>query len=104
MNLAKRLPATTDPCGEIGSYERSGGERNERQVVDRVDYQLSANHSLFGRYLATLRKQGLPRCRTDNILTMTDASVGLDNLAHVAAFGDTTCLGANTVNAFRVGV
>jgi len=51
LNIAKRLPATTDPCGQItfGTTDDS----NEGQALGRIDYQWSADHSVFGRYMAT---------------------------------------------------
>ena len=102
MNLAKRLPAASNECGEHRFPTGGpGAERNEGQVVTKVDYQRSANHSLFGRYMVTFHKQGLPV--SDNLITMTHQnSVGLDNLATSAAFGDTRVFGSNAVNAFRV--
>jgi hypothetical protein len=102
VNLSKRMPSTTDPCGELRfPTGGEGAERNEGQVVTKLDYQRSANHSLFGRYMVTFHKQGVPV--TDNLLTkMHQLSVGVNNWATSAAFGDTRVLGANTVNAFRV--
>jgi carboxypeptidase family protein/TonB-dependent receptor-like protein len=103
VNLARRLPTTTDPCGEHRfPTGGTGAERNEGQIVTKVDYQRTADHSLFGRYMVTFHKQGVPVA--DNLLTrMHQLSVGLNNWATSAAVGDTRVFGANTVNAFRVG-
>src|SRR5688572_21751239 len=49
VNIARRLPTTTDPCGQI-SYSRST-KPEETQPIGRVDVQLNQNHSLFGRYM-----------------------------------------------------
>ena len=46
------------PCGEI-TYS-AADDSDEGQVVGRVDYQLSANHSIFGRYMATFDKKPAP--------------------------------------------
>jgi hypothetical protein len=102
VNLAMRLPAATNACGEHRFPTGGpGGERKEGQIVTKVDYQRNANHSLFGRYMTTFHKQGVPTA--DNILTMTNQlSVGLDNWATSSAFGDTRVFGSNAVNAFRV--
>ena len=102
VNLAGRLPAATNECGEHRfPTGGEGGERKEGQVVTKIDYQRSANHSLFGRYMVTFHKQGVPI--EENILTMTNQlSVGLDNWANSAAFGDTRVFGSNGVNAFRL--
>ena len=103
VKLARLLPATTNPCGELRfTTSGPGAERNDRQVVTKVDYQLSANQSLFGRYMATSQKQGI--AQTENLLAQADtSSVGLDNLAQSVAGGATSVVGANTVNALRIG-
>ena len=103
VKLAKLLPSTTSPCGELRfTTSGPGAERNDRQVVTKIDYQFSANQSLFGRYMATSQKQGI--AQTDNLLAQADlTSVGLDNLAQSVAGGATSVFGANAVNAIRVG-
>jgi hypothetical protein len=102
VNFARRLPATIDPCGDHRFPTGGpGAERNEGQIVTKIDYQRTANHSLFGRYMVTFHKQGVPV--VDNLLTaMHQLSVGLNNWATSAVFGDTRVFGANTVNALRV--
>ena len=82
VNLAQRLPSATDACGENRfPTGGDGAERNEGQVVTKIDYQRGANHSLFGRYMVTFHKQGLPL--SDNHLTMTNTRVS-PNAADVA--------------------
>ena len=51
LNLAKQLPKTTDPCGEI-KWEQSQNEDQHMPVV-RVDHQMTSNQLIFGRYLGT---------------------------------------------------
>src|SRR4030095_3300484 len=51
VNIAKRLPTTTDPCGRT-TYSRQT-KPDERQSIAKVDWQMSQNHSLFGRYMLT---------------------------------------------------
>ena len=48
------FPKSTHPCGEI-RYKRPGNT-NDEQYVARVDYQWSANHSIFGRYIDTFER------------------------------------------------
>src|SRR5262249_32180952 len=55
VNLANRLPKTTDPCGQVTYGTKD--DNNEGQAVGKIDYQLGANHSVFGRYMATFFKQ-----------------------------------------------
>src|SRR5712691_1484828 len=47
LNLARRLPTTTDPCGQI-TFSTTD-DSNEGQAIGRIDYHWSANHSVFGR-------------------------------------------------------
>ena len=106
MNLARRLPATTDPCGQV-TFQTTD-DSNEGQGVGRIDYQLTPDHSVFGRYMATfIRKQPAYQGGSDNVLKagMTppgSAPGGLDNLAHALAIGDTWVLGPTMVNSVRV--
>ena len=97
VNLARRLPQTTDPCGEV-SYSASE-DSDESQLVGRIDYQWTTNHSLFGRYMATFFEKPAPFSVSENLLTT--GTPGLDNLAQSLALGDTTVFGSNMVNSLR---
>src|SRR5947207_7186306 len=99
MNLARRLPTATDPCGQI-TYS-TADDSNEGQGIGRIDYQLSQDHSLFGRYMATfVKKQPAYEGGNDNVLKAADS--GIDNLAHALTLGDTMVFGPAMVNAIRV--
>jgi hypothetical protein len=98
VNLARRLPSTTDPCGRIAWALPS--ERNEGQAVSKIDYQWSGNHSLFGRYMYAFDNSPSPLTQTDNILASFVA--GTANTFQAFTFGDTAVFGANTVNSLRV--
>jgi hypothetical protein len=97
LNIAKRLPATTDPCGRENFPSRS--VIDEAQPVLKIDHQWSNNHSLFGRYMATSYKTPPPFSFIDNILTTVTG--GRDNLAQSVTFGDNYILSTHSVNAFR---
>jgi Carboxypeptidase regulatory-like domain len=97
LNLAKRLPTTTDPCGE--TFFGLPDDRDEGQYVGRIDYQLNSNHSLFGRYMATRDKKPSAFAKTDNVLTTVNPHI--DNLAQSFTAGDTKVLGTNSVNNLR---
>ena len=97
LNLAKRLPSTTDPCGET-KYSASN-DSDEWQVLGRSDYQLSGNNNVFGRYMATSYVAPAPYATTQNVLAT--ATPGLDNLAQSAVVGDTKVFGSNMVNSLR---
>jgi hypothetical protein len=103
VKLARLLPPALNECGETRFLSGGAGAgRNEGQVVTKLDYQRSANHSLFGRVVTTFHKVGVPETG-DIIAAQHPTNVGLNNWATSAAFGDTRVFGANTVNAFRVG-
>jgi hypothetical protein len=97
MKLASQLPKTTDPCGQI-TYSQPD-DRDEGQYVARVDYQVSGNHSVFGRYMASRDKKPSAFGATGNVLTTVNPSI--DNLAQSLTLGDTMVFGSNMVNALR---
>ena len=66
----------------------------------RIDYQRNANHSMFGRYLATFVKEDAAFAKSDNVLTTNNP--GVDNLAQSLVIGDTRVIGGSSVNALRV--
>ncbi len=99
MNIAAKLPKTSDPCGLVTFGNRT--KNNTYQTVGRVDYQMSAKQSLFGRYMVTPIKIPSPfnTFTPDNILnTRTD---GANNLNQSLTIGDTLLIGPNTVQSFR---
>ena len=104
LNLVKRLPSTTHPCGEI-AYTTTE-DSTEGQALGRIDYQWTSNHSLFGRYMATSVKNPTPLTRSDSVLSLYNTSraagiPGLDKLAQSLAIGDTYVFGSNMVNSLR---
>ena len=96
-NLISRLPTTTDPCGEINFGVPQ--DSDEGQAVGRLDYQKTANHLVFGRYMATFALRPPAYEASGNVLTTPNA--GYDNLAQSLALGDTLVFGANVVNSLR---
>ncbi len=55
VKIAQRLPASTDPCGEIRYSVPL--DNNDSQSVARIDHQWSGNHSIFGRYIDTFERR-----------------------------------------------
>jgi carboxypeptidase family protein/TonB-dependent receptor-like protein len=99
LNLARRLPTATDPCGQI-TYTTTG-DSNEGQGIGRIDYQMTQDHLVFGRYMATfVKKSPAYEGGSDNVLKAADS--GVDNLAHALTLGDTMVFGPTMVNAIRV--
>ena len=100
MAIARQLPTTTDPCGDIRfsaplSYDQS-------QVVAKIDYQGSGGHSIFGRYMLTLDEQVPAWPTSGSVLTTRPEDNAQKHSAHSLTLGDTRVFGSNTVNAFRV--
>jgi outer membrane receptor protein involved in Fe transport len=95
------IPASTHPCGEVRFSVNF--DNNDEQIVTRVDYQRSAGHTIFGRYIDTFERRPPMLTQTHNIMTIRAAYLPYRNRrAQTAAFGDTRVFGDNAVNAFRL--
>jgi hypothetical protein len=101
LNLVhnKLFPTTTDPCGLVrfGSVPKT----NEGLTTGRVDYQLSAKHSMFGRYLDA-RLDTPTDYDGENILTLTNGNQ--KQRAYSFVLSETYLVGPQTVNSFRGAV
>src|SRR5262245_38917465 len=96
VEISKRLPQTTDPCGRVST----GNPLNENrlQLPARLDYQLSPKQTFFARYMLTRIKTKIPYdIRPNDVLTST--GYGADDTAQSLAFGDTYVAGPNLVNS-----
>jgi hypothetical protein len=105
LKLVSYLPKADDQqCGQV-TYQQPGDNR-QGQALGRVDYQMSTNHSVFGRYMATFDKSPAAFAETGSVLTLAgtpaNPGAGLDNLAQSLTLGDTMVLGTNFVNSLRV--
>ncbi len=105
LKLARLLPFTTDPCGQV-TYSTTD-DSNEGQGIGRIDYQMTADHSVFGRYMATfIKKAPAYQGGSDSLLKASGPvgtnPAGIDNLAHTLTLGDTMIFGPAVVNAIRV--
>src|SRR5262245_4321183 len=104
LNMMKFLPTTTDPCGEVTYSQQK--DSNEWQYLGRIDYQRTADHTIFGRYMATQASIANPVREGDSALSLFDAAnnvglQGMDGLSHSLALGDTRVFGSNVVNSLR---
>ena len=96
LNLVKRNPATSDPCGKVLFARRNNSD--DHMTIGRVDYQQSDKHSLFGRY---------EHARLDNPSDYdgkTWFSLGQGDYkrrAYSLVFGDTYSISPNMVSSFR---
>jgi hypothetical protein len=99
LRIAQKLPAATDACGRVGvTNPRS---IDEKQAIGRADFQMSQNHSIFSRYMATTYFFAPPYTESQNALSTTLG--GRDNLAQSLAIGDTMVLSNSVVNNLRFG-
>jgi hypothetical protein len=104
LKLVSLLPRPDDQqCGEL-TYQQPA-DNKQGQAIGRVDFQKSANHSIFGRYMYTFDKAPAAFAQTNNVLTLAGTTgqpgAGIDNLAQSLTLGDTMVAGTNFVNSFR---
>jgi hypothetical protein len=98
--IANQLPPTSDPCGRI-TYSVPL-DNNDWQGVGKVDFQVSPDHSVFGRYIRTVEKRLSTYQSTGNPLAINRAYGANKNWrATTLAFGDTYVIGSSAVNALR---
>jgi hypothetical protein len=102
VNIAKLLPTSTDPCGRTMFGVRTVDD--EHFGVAKMDYQLSATHSLFARYLGTHDKQPVPFSFGNNLLATGAGGNGYDDLDQSFTIGDTYLITPRAVNSFRATV
>ncbi len=93
------LPATDTPCGEVTYGNRAA--TNEGSYVGKVDYQQSAQHSLFGRVFFFSR-ENLPPWKS--ITNLLQATGWISSLQSSYTLGSTYLLGSTTVHSFRLAV
>ena len=94
--MVKRLPTTTDPCGEVRYARRTNTD--ERIYVGKVDYTRNEKHSLFGRFQSA---HLLQPTNYDGVNLLTSTEADYTRRADSFVLGDTYLISANTVNSFR---
>jgi hypothetical protein len=103
--LARRLPAAQNDCGEV----RWGIpiERHDKQSVTRVDFQHTASHLIFGRYMVTAHDQEVPYDldASKNLLVSAGGGGvqpnGFSDRHHGVVAGNTWVINARTLNSIR---
>jgi len=98
LNLVAKLPKTDDSCGETKFGLPL--HQDQWQAVTRTDYQLSANNSVFGRYIAT-KHNDLSSYSLSGGNAIATANPNIDNLGQSLTLGHTAVVGTNVVNALR---
>ena len=98
------MPVSTDPCGKI--YYGIPNDYNEDQIVGRVDWQQSDNHSLFFRYYTAKYYHPSAYATQDNILITTTEAGGTiyDNRIQTGLIGSTYVLNPTTILSTRLGI
>ena len=99
--IARRLPTTTDPCGRITFSRQTKPE--ESQLIGRIDYQITQDHSLFARYFRTTTFWDPAFLNGDgNVLSASGLGAGgRDSGSNSLVVGDTMVLSNTVVNNIR---
>src|SRR5207249_8003716 len=90
--VLESIPVQPDACGLI-TYGGAISKQDNWQMVSKVDYQKSAQHSIFGRFLATSQYFPNGLSLTKNLLR--SGAIGTDALSTSYALGDTYLIGAH---------
>ena len=98
VRFARRLPQAQNECGEV--RWGIGVERHDKQSVTRIDYQLNDQHSIFGRYMATLQKMPV-QFESSNLLTAAAAAAGFDDKAHASIVSHNWVINSTTLSSTR---
>ena len=98
VNLAKLLPATASPCGQVNYGTVNNTDEN--LVVARIDWQISDKNSLFGRYMSG----DLTQPSTFDGKDPLSISQGLvHDLDYGFTIGDTYVFNPGLINSLRLG-
>jgi len=99
LNLVKRFPTVTDPCGQDG-FGRVNNS-NEQFIVSKVDFQQSAKNSMFGRYMVARLDQISDYNGTD---PLSASQPNYTRRAHSFVLGDTYLISNSMVSSFRAAL
>jgi len=98
VNVAKTFPVTPDPCGHV--LYGLVANQDENLYVSKVDYQINAKHSIFGRYMLGKLDQGSTYDGKDPLSINT---YGFHDFDYGINIGDTYLISNSLVNSFRIG-
>ena len=98
LNISSRLPAPDNECGLITYGVPNSSD--DAQGVAKVDVQLNAKHSLFGRYIGTKYFSPPPFEASGRNLLVTRQG-GRDQLAQSLTAGENWVINPTTLNALR---
>jgi hypothetical protein len=97
VKFSSFLPKTNDPCGK--QFYLNPFRDDWNNYITRIDYQLTNNHSLFGRWLHETRKLPVGYDLNGNLLA--SAVNGVDGSNQSITIGSTYLFGPNVINTFR---
>src|SRR5205809_92996 len=98
VRVAKTFPVTNDPCGR--TLYGLVANQDEDLVTSKVDYTISAKHSIFGRFMLGSLKQG---STYDGTNPLSINNYGFKDFDYGFNLGDTYLIGNNVVNSLRIG-
>ena len=93
-----KLPSSVDPCGKVlyGNPQHT----NQQMTIGKADYQRTAAHSMFIRYIADHLDDTPPYDINHNVFSLsTGGGFGLNQSFTI---GDTYLIGTKMVNSLRV--
>jgi hypothetical protein len=97
LNITKTLPVPSNQCG-LTSYSQVANQ-DEDLVAAKIDYQVNAKNSIFGRYYAAKLNQ---TSTYDGKNPLSIANYGLNDFDYGLVLGHTYLINSNIVNALRV--
>src|SRR5215470_16266098 len=101
LKYASKLPQTTDPCGTV--IYGNPTKENGHMVIGRLDYQQSAKHTIFGRYLMEHLVDPAPYDLDHNPLSMAGSQTPrIDAMSQAFTIGSTYLISPNVVNSLRL--
>jgi hypothetical protein len=98
LNIYKTMVPTSDPTGK--TFYSTVGNQDEDLYSGKVDYQINAQHSIFGRVMAAKLAQG---SSYDGKNPLTIANYGLNDLVYGFSLGHTWVMSPSLVSTLRLG-
>jgi len=99
LNIVKTLPVSSDPCGR--TLYGLVADQDENLITAKVDWQISAKHSAFGRFMSG----GLTQTSTYDGKNPLSINTGLvHDLDYGFTLGDTYLFSPTVINSLRLAV
>src|SRR5262245_37464110 len=101
VKYASKLPQPIDACGTViyGNPTKEDGH----MAIGRLDYQQSARHTIFGRYLMEHLVDPAPYDLDHNPLSMAGSQTPrIDAFSQAFTIGSTYLISSNVVNSLRL--